>query len=71
MELQSISFFFSVLWIRRFSGLPDPHPEPLVTSKDPDPSIIKQNSKKNLDFFCFVTFYDFLPLFTSVPDPDL
>ncbi len=22
---------------------------------DPDPSIIKQNSKKNFDFYCFVT----------------
>jgi hypothetical protein len=24
---------------------------------DPDPSIIRQNSKKNLDFYCFVTFF--------------
>jgi hypothetical protein len=40
-----------------FLGLPDPHPDPIVTSTDPapDPSIIKQNSKKNLDFYCFVT----------------
>jgi hypothetical protein len=30
--------------IRMFSGLPDPHPDPLVTSMDPapDPAIIKQ-----------------------------
>ncbi len=42
-----------------FLGLPDPHPDPLVTSTDlaldpataPDPSIIKQNSKKNIDFY--------------------
>ena len=27
---------------RMFLGLPDPHPDLLVTSKDPDPSIIKQ-----------------------------
>jgi hypothetical protein len=39
-----------------FLGLPDPHPDRLVTSTDPapDPSIIKQNSKKNLDFFYFM-----------------
>jgi hypothetical protein len=42
-------------------GLPDPHPDPLVSNMDPapdpapDPSIIKQKSKKNLDFYCFVT----------------
>jgi hypothetical protein len=44
-----------------FLGLPDPHPDPLVTSTDPDPaldlSIIKQNSKKNLDFFCVCNFF--------------
>jgi hypothetical protein len=60
--------FFAVLWIRirrirMFLVLLDPHPDPLVTSTDPapDPSIIKQNSKKTListvlcDFF--MTFY--------------
>ncbi len=41
----------------------------------PDPSIVKKNSKKTLDFYCLVTFYDFLSLITyvkctSVPDPD-
>ncbi len=47
-----------------FIGLPDP--DPLVRGMDPDPdpaldphpSIIKQivrKSKKNLDFYCFVT----------------
>jgi hypothetical protein len=43
--------------IRMSLGLPDPHPDPLVISTDPapDPCIIKQNSKKNLDFYCFVT----------------
>jgi hypothetical protein len=38
-------------------------PDPLVrgldldpaSAPDPDPFIIKQNSKKNLDFYCFVT----------------
>ncbi len=36
-------------------GLPDP--DPLVRGMDPDPnsSIIKQNSKKNLDSYCFLT----------------
>jgi hypothetical protein len=39
--------------IRRFLGLPDQHPDPLVTSTDPapDPSIIKKNNY----FSCFVT----------------
>ncbi len=46
-----------------FLGLPDP--DPLVRGMDPDPaldpdtdpSIIKKiyGSKKNLDFYCFVT----------------
>ncbi len=36
-----------------FVGLPDP--DPLVRGTDPDPSIIKQNIKKNLYFSCFVT----------------
>jgi hypothetical protein len=30
---------------------------------DPDPSIIKQNSKKYPDFYCLVTFYDFFFIF--------
>jgi hypothetical protein len=34
----------------------DPDPDPLVRGIDPDPCIIKQNSKKNLDSYCFVTF---------------
>jgi hypothetical protein len=42
-----------------FLGLLDPDPDPLVRGidPDPDPSIIKQilYSKKNLDFYCFVT----------------
>jgi hypothetical protein len=32
---------------------------------DPDPSI-EQNSKKNLDFYCFLTFYVFLSLKNDV-----
>ena len=38
-----------------FLGLMDP--DPLVRGMDPDldPSIIKENSKKNLDFYSFVT----------------
>ncbi len=40
-----------------FLDLLDPDPDLLVKGMDPDPdpSIIKQNSKKNLDFYCFVT----------------
>jgi hypothetical protein len=43
-----------------FLGLPDPDPDPLLISTDPDldpgtdPSIDKQKSNKNLDYF--VTF---------------
>ena len=29
--------------------------DPLVRGTDPDPSIIKQNSKKNIDSYFFVT----------------
>jgi hypothetical protein len=38
-------------------GLLDPDPDPLVRGADPDfeTSIIKKNSKQNLDSFCFVT----------------
>ncbi len=38
---------------RMFLGLLDP--DPLVRCTDPDPSIIKQNIKNNLDSYCFVT----------------
>jgi hypothetical protein len=62
--------------IRMFLGLPDPHPDPLVKARIrlwirilPSSS---KNSKKNLDFFCFVL--TSLLLVTSVadlhPDPD-
>ncbi len=42
-----------ILRIRMFLGLPDPHPDPLVTITDPDSSIIK-NSLENLDFYYFL-----------------
>jgi hypothetical protein len=42
-----------------FWGLPDPNPDPLVRytdpAPDPDPFIIKKNSKKNIDSYCIVT----------------
>jgi hypothetical protein len=42
-----------------FLDLLDPDPDLLVRGMDPDldpdPCIIKQNSKKNLDSYCFVT----------------
>jgi hypothetical protein len=55
-------------------GLPDPYPDPLVTSTDPPTSIIKQKNKKNLDFSCFVTFlwllnFDEWCKCTCVPNP--
>jgi hypothetical protein len=42
----------------------DPDP-----ASDPDPSIIMQNSKKNLDSYYFVTLFDFLSLknYVNVP----
>ncbi len=52
--------------IHMFLGLPDP--DPLVRGMDPDPDLrilIRillsscKNSKKNLDFFYFVTLFDF------------
>jgi hypothetical protein len=42
-----------------FLGLPDPDPLVRGMDPDPDPSIIKKNSKKNLDSFYFVTLFDF------------
>jgi hypothetical protein len=36
-----------------FLGLLDP--DLLVIGPDPDPSIIKQNSKKSFDSYCFAT----------------
>jgi hypothetical protein len=54
-----------------FLGLPVP--DPLVRGKDPhpdpDPSIIMQNSKKNLDSFYFATIFDFLSLKNDVNVP--
>jgi hypothetical protein len=38
-----------------FLSLLDSDPNPLVRGMDPDPSITKQNSKKILDSYCFVT----------------
>jgi hypothetical protein len=40
-----------------FLGLPDPDPLGKCMDPDPDPSIIKQKSKKNLDSYCFVTLF--------------
>ncbi len=58
-------------------GLPDPHPDPLVTSTNRLrirlwPRILpssSKNSKKNLDFHCFVTSYDLLFLKNDVSVP--
>jgi hypothetical protein len=51
MKIQAV--FRIRIRIRKFLDHPDP--DPLVRDTDPDPSIIKQNSKENLDFYCFVT----------------
>jgi hypothetical protein len=56
-----------------FLGLPDP--DPLVSGMDPhpaldpDPSIIMQKNKKNLDSYYFVTLFDFLSLKNDVNVP--
>jgi hypothetical protein len=54
----------AVLWIRihMFLGLPDPDPLVRGMDPDPDPSTSCKNSKKNLDFYYFVTLFDFLSL---------
>ncbi len=52
-----------------FLGLPDPHPDPLLRGTDPDPSIIKQNSKKNPDSYCFVTSFGLIILEKDVNVP--
>ena len=44
----------------------DPDPDPAL---DPDPSIIMQISKKNLDSYYFVTLIDFLSLKNDVNVP--
>jgi hypothetical protein len=50
----------------RFFCLLDQDPDPLVRGMDPDPdpdpSIIMANSKKNLEYYYFVTLFDFLSL---------
>jgi hypothetical protein len=49
-----------------FFCLLDQDPDPLVRGMDPDPdpdpSIIMANSKKNLEYYYFVTLFDFLSL---------
>jgi hypothetical protein len=55
------SSFWAVFRIRirihMFLGLPDP--DPLVGCMDPDPDpSIRQNSKKNLDSYSFVTSFE-------------
>ncbi len=58
-----------------FFGLPDPDPlvrgmdpDPAL-NPDPDPSIIMQNNKKNLESYYFVTLFDFLSLKNNVNVP--
>jgi hypothetical protein len=48
-----------VFRVRILLGLLDLDPDPLVRCTDPDPdlSVIKQKNKKNLDLYCFYTFF--------------
>jgi hypothetical protein len=56
-----------------FLGLQDPDPDPLVRGMDPLRIWILlsscKNSKKNLDYFFFVTLFDFLSLKNDVNVP--
>ncbi len=60
---------------RMFLGILDPDPNPLVICTDPDPARIQillsssKISKKNLDSYSFVTFFDFLSLKNDVNIP--
>jgi hypothetical protein len=55
--IDSKSYVFTSVGDPYVLDLPDPHPDPLVTSKDlaPDPFSSSKNRQKNLDFYCFVT----------------
>ncbi len=50
-----------------FLGLLDPDPHPLVRGTDPDPSMTSKNSKKALNFYCFVTFYVIWKVTDKIP----
>jgi hypothetical protein len=52
-----------------FLGLPDPDPLVRGMDPDPDPSIIMQNSKKNLDSYYFGTLFGFLSFKNDVNVP--
>jgi hypothetical protein len=43
--------------------------DPLVTGPDPDLLPSSKSSKKNLDSYCFVAFYNFLSLINDVNVP--
>jgi|LakMenEpi03Aug12_release.lakeMendotaPanAssembly.Ray.scaffolds.fasta_scaffold2928998_1 hypothetical protein len=53
-----------------FLGMLDSNPDATFICTDPDPFINKLKMTKNLDFYCFVAFYDFfLSLKTDVNVP--
>jgi hypothetical protein len=54
----------SVFRIRMILDLPDP--DSFVRGTDPDLPSSSKNSTKNLYFYCFVTFYNFLSLKNDV-----
>ena len=49
-----------IRWICMLLSLPDP--DPLVRGMDPDPSVVKQNSKENIDSCWFVPLVDFFKM---------
>jgi hypothetical protein len=54
----------SLLLHYAYASVPDPNPNP-----DPDPNQSSKNSKKNLDFYSFVTLFYFLSLKNDVKVP--
>jgi hypothetical protein len=52
-----------------FLGLPDPDPLARGMDPDPDPFISTKKSKKNLNYYYFVTLFDFLSLKNDVNVP--
>jgi hypothetical protein len=49
-----------------FLGPLDPDTDTSVRGTDPDPLILNNNNKKNLNSYCFLTLYDFLSLKNDV-----
>jgi hypothetical protein len=58
-----------MLWIRMFFGLPDMAALLFCTARIRILPSTSKKRKKNLDFYYFVTFFDFLSMKTDVSVP--